>query len=171
MSIHTFLRLIHILSGALWTGTVVFVAAMFIPAMRAVGPSAAPVMREVMENRKMPIWLMLAGVLTVISGISLAWIDAGTLGMDWFKRGAGFVFGLGATSAILALVVGMAVNAPAGRRMSALMAKLAKEGRPPSDQEAAEIRSLQGRLFNATRFVALLLVVAAGFMSVARSFG
>ena len=171
MSLHTLLRLVHILSGVLWTGSVVFIAMMFVPAVRAVGPSGAGVMREIMENRKMPIWLMLASLLTLISGISLAWIDAGTMGMDWFRRGAGFVFGLGAASAIAGGLIGGFVNAPAGKKMGILLARLQKEGRPPSEDEAAQIRKLQSTLFNATRITAFLLVVATGFMAVARSFG
>jgi uncharacterized membrane protein len=168
---HTWLRLLHIVMGIIWTGTVVFLATMFVPAVRSLGPAGAPVMRELMENRKMPIWLTLASLLTLISGISLAWIDAGPLGMDWFKRGAGFVFGLGAVAAIVGGLIGMFVNAPAGRRMSAIMARLQKEGRPPSEQEGAEIRKLQGTLYNAIRVTALLLLIASGCMAVARSFG
>lgn len=171
MSTHTWLRLIHIVTGVLWTGSVVFLATMLVPAIRAAGPSGGGVMRELMQNRKMPVLLAATAWLAILSGGTLAYIDAGPLGFRWFERGAGLVFGMGAVAALAALLVGVLVNAPTGKRMGALAARLQAEGRPPTAQEAAQLGNLQDTLFNATRLAALLLLLATGLMAVARSFG
>ena len=171
MNTHNWLRLVQIVVCAFWVGAVVFVTSILIPAIRKVGPNGGAVMREVMENRKLPIVMMLVSWITIISGGILAWRDAGALGVRWFERGAGLVFGLGATSAIMAMLVGLIVNMPAGRQMSALMAKIGAAGRAPNEQEAAQMRQLQDRLFMASKITAVLLLLATAFMATARNFG
>ena len=171
MNTHNWLRLIHIVIGVFWVGTAVFLATILIPAMRSVGPSAGVVMRELMENRKMPLVLMTSALVTILSGSVLAWRDAGSMGFRWFESGAGLGFGLGAVAGIAGLLVGLLVNMPAGRKMNAIMTQVQAQGRAPNEQEAAQIRKLQGRLFAASRVTALLLVIATAFMATARNFG
>ena len=171
MNTHNWLRLIHIVIGVFWVGTAVFLATILIPAMRSVGPSAGVVMRELMANRKMPTVLMTAAIVTILSGSVLAWRDAGALGFRWFESGAGLGFGLGAIAGISALLTGVTVTMPTGKKMNALMAQVQAQGRAPNEQEAAQMRTLQDRLFAASRVTALLLVIATGFMATARNFG
>ena len=38
------LRIAHIVTGAFWVGTVIFLAAFLLPSLRAAGPAAGPVM-------------------------------------------------------------------------------------------------------------------------------
>jgi hypothetical protein len=169
MNTHNWLRLIHIGTGVFWAGTAIFLAVVLVPAIRTVGPSGGAVMRELMENRKMPLVLMSAAVLTILSGSVLAWRDAGAMGFRWFESGAGLGFGLGAVAGIGALIAGLTINMPTGRKMTALMSQL--QGRAPNEQEAALIRKLQNRLFTGTRVVALLVFIATALMATARNFG
>jgi uncharacterized membrane protein len=169
MNTHNWLRLIHILTGVFWAGTAIFLAVILVPAIRAVGPQGGPVMRELMENRKMPIVLMASALFTIVSGSVLAWRDAGALGFRWFESGAGLGFGLGAVAGVAALLTGLGVNMPTSKKMSALLTQL--QGRAPNEQEAAQIRKLQNRLSLGTRLIAILVLIATAFMATARNFG
>ena len=78
------------------------------------------------------------------------------------------MFGLGGVLAISAMIIGMAVNSPAGRKLGELGARVQASGRPPTPDQAATIQRLQERLGRATVVVATLLLLAAAAMAVAR---
>ncbi len=58
------LRLIHILSGVFWVGSVLFVARFLLPTLRAVGPAGGPVMQQLTQVRKLPSFMMVVAILT-----------------------------------------------------------------------------------------------------------
>jgi hypothetical protein len=162
------LRVLHIVVGAFWVGTVVFVAVFFVPTLRAVGPAAAPVMGHLVQVRRLPIVLLASAWVTLLSGAALVWHDAGPLGFRWFSVGPGRVFGLGAVLAFVATLIGMAVNAPAARRIGAITGRVQAAGGPPSADDQLELGRLQGRMTKASNAAAVLLVLALMAMAVAR---
>ena len=162
------LRLIHIVAGAFWVGALVFIAAFLIPAIRATGPAGGAVLRHVTQVLHLHRYVVTSTWLTLLSGAGLAWRDAGSLGFRWFAEGSGRFYGAGAVLAIIATVIGFTVNAPTAQRLGALSAAGPSAGRPPSQEELAQIQDLQARLGRAARLVALLLVLAAAAMAVAR---
>ena len=161
------LRIIHILAGVFWTGTAVFTAFFLVPAVRALGPAGGPVMQQIAEKRKLPIYFMIAGFLTVLSGIGLYSKASGGFSNQWMHSGPGMTFGIGAVFAILAMVIGMAVAGPTAKRAGALAGTIAKAGRPTPEQQA-EMRRLQARMGKAGALGAVLLVCATIAMAVAR---
>src|SRR5262245_6693153 len=107
----TILRLIHIVFGVFWVGSVLFMTAVLMPSMRASGPAGVTVMKE-LGRRKLPQVMMASAILTVGAGIWLMIILAsGDPGL-WMRSGTGRAFSMGGGLAILALIVGMAINAP-----------------------------------------------------------
>lgn len=171
MSIGTLLllRLLHIVLGVFWVGAVVFVALFLFPSVRAAGPAGGAVMQQIIQTRRLSVWLMAAAVLTILSGIGLYWHDsAGFSSTAWLGSGQGRVFGLGGILAISAAIVGMAVNTPTGKKLGVLGAQVQASGRPPTPEQTATIQRLQARLGRATTIVATLLVLAAAAMAVAR---
>jgi len=80
----------------------------------------------------------------------------------------GRTIGIGGGLAILAIVLGLVINAPTGRRMSVIGAAIAKRGGPPEPGEAAELQRLQARMEMASVAVAVLLLLATCAMAVAR---
>lgn len=162
------LRLLHIVVGAFWVGTVVFVAVFLVPSLRAVGPGAAPVMAHLVQVRRLSIVLITSAWITLLSGAALAWHDAGPLGFRWFSVGPGRVFGLGAVLAFVATFIGMAVNAPTAQRIGAITGRAHAAGGPPSAEEQQELARLQARIAKAGNVVAVLLVLALMAMAVAR---
>jgi len=168
MNSFTALRLIHIVVGAFWVGTLVFVAAFLMPAVRAAGAAGGAVMRQVMQGRHLHAFMIAASWLTILSGAVMAWWDSGTLGLRWFAQGSGLIFGIGAALALAATAVGMTVNAPTARRLAELSGALQNAGRPPSQQESERLGQLQARLARAAGTVAVLLLLTTAAMAVAQ---
>jgi len=163
------LRIVHIVLGVFWVGAVVFIALLLMPSVRAAGPAGGAVMQQIIQTRRLSVWLMAAAVLTVLSGIGLYWHDsAGFTSTAWLGSRQGRVFGLGGILAISAMIIGMAVNSPAGRKLGELGAQVQASGRPPTPDQTATIQRLQERLGRATVVVAALLALAAAAMAVAR---
>lgn len=162
------LRLVHILAGAVWVGAVLFVACFLMPAVRATGPAGGAVMGQLMQARKLPQFMMAMAVLTLLSGFGLFYVLTGSTGFQWFTVGMGRAIGIGALLTLVAMAIGMAVNAPTAARLSKLTAGFQSAGRPPTADEQAQSQALQARLGRAAVVVALLLVGAAACMAVAR---
>jgi len=161
------LRLLHILSGAFWYGTVIFSVRLLMPSLRAAGPAAGPVMAQ-LNQRGMSAALMGAAIVNLGSGIWLMFIVSGGAPGEWMKTGMGRTIGAGAACAVLAMIIGMIVNPPAVRRMGQIATAAGQRGGPPSPEEAAEVQRLQKRMASANVFVAILLTLALSAMAVAR---
>jgi hypothetical protein len=143
-------------------------AAFLMPSVRAAGPAGGAVMQQLVQARRLPRWLLTAAILTIVSGIGLYWVDSSGFRSAWLGSGPGRVFGLGGILGILTAILGMAVNFPTARRLTALAARLQGSGRPPAPDEAAEMQRLQARLGRAAMAAAGLLVMATLAMAVAR---
>jgi uncharacterized membrane protein len=161
------LRLVHIISGVFWVGSILFVTVLLMPSIRAAGPSGMAIMKE-LGRRRMPLIMMVSGILTVGAGIWLMLVLSGGAVGVWMRSSTGRAFGTGGGLAILALVLGMSINVPTTQRMSAIGAAVAKRGGPPTADEASELQRLQSRLGIASVVVAVLLLLATAAMAVAR---
>ena len=159
------LRAIHVVSGVLWVGVVVFTAAFLMPAVEAVGPAGGALMQHLVRVQRLPFWILGSMLLTVFSGITLYWHDSAGFQSAWLASGPGRVFGLGGALGITAGLVGMVVNAPTARRLGQIAAEAA--GQPTPDQ-AAEMQRLQGRLRRVGNALAVLVLLATLCMAVAR---
>ena len=160
------LRLVHIVSGVFWVGSVLFTTVMLLPSIRRAGPSGGAVMNDL--GRRMPPIMMAAAILTVGAGIWLMTIVSGGDVRAWMQSSPGRTFATGGALAILAVILGMAIVAPSARRMSVIGAAVAKRGGPPEPGEAAELGRLGSRMMTANVVVAILLVLATCAMAVAR---
>lgn len=160
----TTLRLLHVLAGAIWFGGVIVVTFFLMPSIGAAGPAGGQVMKG-MADRKYPHVMMALMAITILSGGGLMWYDNKAFGGDWFATNMGRTISLGAAAAILAGIVGAAAARPAMTKMQQLAAAMAGGGTP---EQAAQMKALQGRLVTTTRIVAILMVVAAVTMAVAR---
>ena len=163
------LRLIHILFGVFWVGTAVFVAVFLIPTVRALGPGGGAVMQQLGQKQKLPVYIQLAAVLTVLSGISMYWrASGGFSNAAWLHSGTGMTFSIGAISALVAITLGIAVVAPTAKRAGELGAAMAGAGKPPTPEQQAEMQRLQMKFGKLSAVVAVLLIIATAAMAVAR---
>lgn len=161
------LRLIHILAGIFWVGAIFLIAGFLLPTLRSTGREGGRFMQHLMQQRRLPLFLAVAMLLTVLSGFTLyARIVSATHGA-WASTWPGIAYGVGGLSAILGALVGMTVSGSAAKRMAAIGQRAAGQG-GPSAEEQTEIERLQGRMVLGSRLVASFLAVAAGAMAIGR---
>jgi uncharacterized membrane protein len=162
------LRLIHIVLGMFWVGAVVFLTVFLLPSIRAIGPSGGAIMEQLSVVRKLPVFMMAAAALTVLSGIGLYWRDSAGFTSAWMHSGQGMMFGTGGVLGILGAAVGMSVTSPQGKRMAELAAQMRSAGAPPRPDLLAAMQKLQAAIARSTSVVVVLLVLAVCAMAVAR---
>jgi hypothetical protein len=160
------LRLVHILAGIFWVGTMFLVAGFLVPTVRETGREGGRFMQHLMQRRRLQVFLGLAMLLTILSGVIMyARFAAATHGA-WAATRPGIGYGVGALSAVLAAAIGGAIGSSAGRRMLAVGQAVGASG--PTPEQQAEMARLQARMSLGARLAAGLLVVAAGAMAIAR---
>lgn len=162
------LRLVHVLGGLFWVGSGLFSAFFLLPAMKDVGPTAGALMGA-LQRRRMFIVLPLVATLTVLSGLRLMWITSAGFSHAYFATGRGATFAAGGVAAIVAFLLGMFVQRPAGSRAAALGAALRDATDPAAKQELAlQLERVQRRNGAVNRINGVLLILAAAAMAVAR---
>lgn len=163
-----FLRLIHILSGIFWVGTVFIIAWFLIPSNRSTGPAGMVVMQEVMVKRKLSIYLLLAMLLTILSGLTMyGRLIMVTHGV-WASSMMAKVLGFGALCGIVGGAIGGSVSKAAGIKMAAIGKEIQDSGQPPTEAQRAEIGVLQDKMQKVMGLVAILLILAVASMASAR---
>ena len=152
------LRLVHVVSGALWIGMMAFSTYFLVPALGELGPEGGKVMAALQRRRLMTV-MPLTALATLISGFWLyARFTAGSPGM--MRTPIGLAFGLGGVAALIAFLIGIVLVRPAMMRAAALAQD------PAGNKE--EARRLRQRAESMSRLVAPMLFFALGAMAVAR---
>ena len=162
------LRITHVVFGVFWVGTAIFNAVFLIPTVRALGPAGGPVMQEIAEKRKLPIYFFISGILTVLSGFGLYWYDSEGFTNGFMRSAGGMTFGAGGLLALITLLLGIFVITPAAIRASKLGAAMAAAKKPPAPEQAAEMQRLQAKLGQMGGVAAGLLTLTTIAMAVAR---
>lgn len=152
------LRLIHVMMGVFWAGSIVFMAVFLEPSLRGAGPAGGQVMQQLIGRRVTQV-LPVVALLTILSGLRLLAIDSAGFNADWMRSTHGMAFSIGAAAALIGFGVGIFVMRPALNRVIAI-------GADPAGQ--AEAQALRMRSARAGRIVAGLLTIAAGAMAIGR---
>jgi hypothetical protein len=164
-SLTILLRLFHFLGGIFWVGTMILLAAFVLPTARAI-PDGGRFMQHLMRQRRLQIYLGVAMLLTVLSGITMyARMAAATHGA-WAGSAPGIAYGLGGVAAILAAAIGGGVGSSAGRKLMAVGQTIGAGG--PTAEQKAELARLQSRMSLGAWLAASLLIVSAGAMAIGR---
>ena len=162
------LRFVHIIAGIMWVGSGVFVAFFLMPAVAA-NRQIMPQLMEGLQRRKVFIILPTAGLLAILTGVRLLWIDSAGFADSYMETGAGRTFSIGGVAAIIALLLQLFVSRPAGVRLGAIAAQLAAS--PPANERerlSAEADRLRRRNARATLGAVLFGLLAASAMAIAR---
>ena len=162
------LRLIHIIGGVFWVGAVFMIALFLLPANRTTGQAGLIFMQDVMVRRKFSVYLIVAMLLTILSGLAmygrLIMITHGA----WASSNMAKVLGFGALCGIVGGGIGGSVSKSTGLKMAAIGKAIQDSGQPPTEAQRAEIEALQIKSQKVMRVVALLLLVAVAAMASAR---
>jgi uncharacterized membrane protein len=168
MALMIVLRLIHILAGVFWAGSVFFVVRFLLPALRASGPAGGQVMEQIGGKLRYGTAAAGAGLLTILSGVGMYWRNIKMSSGTWASSAPGVTYGIGAIAAIVALIVFATVIRPTGNQLLQLGATIQSGGGPPSAEQASTLARLQNRMTASSRVGAALLAIAVIAMAIAR---
>lgn len=164
----TVLRLVHIISGVFWAGTVMAIAWFLLPAAQAIGQPGAAFMQQLMFRQRLRTFVLGAMLLTILSGLAMYGRLAMVTDGAWASSRTGIVLGVGAVAAIIAGGIGGGVVGRVGNKMMELGSRIQASGAPPTDAQKAEMDSYQRRIRGAFRIIAILLLIAVAAMASAR---
>ncbi len=161
------LRIIHVVTGVFWAGTIFFLVSFLIPSMTSAGAGARPVQAE-FARRKLFQKLPVIALLAIISGFWMYYLRMqGTSGGPPTRELK--MLGAGGIAALVAFIYGAAVARPNQEKAQALAAKLpGMPDGPEKDATMAQIAVHGGKVAMAARIVATLLGITVVAMASAR---
>lgn len=162
------LRLVHILGGIFWVGSLMFTSFFLMPALGS-SPAVAGEVMAGLQKRRLFTLLPIVALLTILSGIRLLWIVSVGFSEAYLSTATGRTFSASAVAAIVAFLLSLLVSRPSFLRVGRLSATLATT----TDQDArqrisAEMQRLRRRVSIANAIVATLLLLTAAGMAIAR---
>ena len=107
------LRLVHIVTGVIWVGSLFVVVVFVQPSAAALGPAGAPFMSELRRRRFVDV-VFIDALFTIAAGSFLYWHDWHTYPSfgDWIGSNFGAALTVGALLAISAIVIAGLVTRP-----------------------------------------------------------
>lgn len=163
------LRIVHIVAGMAWAGSLFLMVFFIEPTSRTIGPAAAPFMQEMVGRRKLTRAIVALGTATVVAGALLYWNLVNTLGFSsLLSTGLGLSFTAGAIAAIIGLSIGIVGTRPAANRLAVLGKQVAALDGPPPPELTDEIAATQRRMRLYARSVLVLLILSIIAMAAAR---
>ena len=163
-------RIVHILAGVAWVGSVFLFVVFLQPTAAAIAPAGAPFMAELLGKRRLVDRIIALAMISVTGGLFLYWHDwhaYGTFG-TWIGSTFGATLTVGMVAALVALAIGVRGTRPNVLRLLALGRQVAESAGPPSPEVGAEIGAIQARLKILARVTLGLLVLSVLAMSTAR---
>ncbi len=162
------LRIVHIVLGVFWAGTVFFVVSYLQPSVKAIGPQGGPFMQQLLQRRFFNVLPAIAA-LTIAAGLALYWRDSAGFTGAWMGTRTGMAFGTGGVLSLVAFVIGWFVMRDATLKALALGPKAQQMAEGP-EREAAmqQLQTLRQRAMTSARWVAHLLAGVVIAMAVAR---
>lgn len=163
------LRIVHILTGTIWVGSLFVVVVYVQPSAAALGAAGGPFMSELRRRRFVDV-VFIDAVFTVVAGSFLYWHDWHTHPSfsDWIGSSFGASLTVGALLAISGLAVAAFVTRPSIVRLVSLGKQVAGSGGTPAPETAVRIGALQRRLVVAERASFSLVLLAVVAMASAR---
>jgi hypothetical protein len=161
------MRLLHIVLGAFWAGTLIFNALYLQPSLRDAGPEGAKVVAGLMKRRFLDV-MPLVALVTILAGLWLYWRVSGGFQATYMRSVTGMTFGLGALAALTAFAIGVGIMRPSLLRAAALSQAASQAAAPERDAQLATAQALRQRAATAGRAVAALLAFTVACMALAR---
>jgi uncharacterized membrane protein len=161
------LRLIHILAGVYWAGTIFFFMTFLEPSLRSLGPDGGKVMIRMLERGYMKV-LPIIATLTVVSGLWLLWILSGGFDPTYMASPVGMALSTGGGFAILAWLIGIFYIRPAGARIWEIANTMPQADESRKNALNAELAKARSRTTTGGRLVFGLLIASVALMAIAR---
>jgi uncharacterized membrane protein len=159
-------RLLHIICGVFWAGSVFYVVLFVFPAIKNSELEGTKFIQQLAKTGY-PIAAAITGIVTIVSGLFLIWKFSNGFERIWFTAASSKVLCLGMIASIIAFVIGFTFNRPAAARINRIDKAIA-QGNRPSEEQLQQVTKLKKRIFVATTFVAVLLVITVITMAIFR---
>ena len=162
------LRLVHILGGIFWVGSLMFTSFFLQPTLAA-SPAVAGQVMAGLQKRRLFIVLPIVALLTILSGVRLLWIVSVGFSDAYLATPTGRTISVGAGAAIIAFLLSLFVVRPGFLKVGRLGQTLAAATDQAAKQSiSGEMQRLGRRVTIANGIVAVLLLSAAASMAIAR---
>lgn len=162
------LRIIHVVGAIAWVGGGMYVAFFLIPALLPT-PALIPQVMEGLQRRKVFVILPTVGLLVILSGIRLLWIDSAGFDESFLSTGPGRTFSIGGTAGIIAFLIQVLIQRPAGARLGKIAVALAGSPSPDERQRlTAEADRMRRRNARGVLWAVVFGLIAATAMAIAR---
>jgi uncharacterized membrane protein len=162
------LRIIHIVGGVFWVGSLLFLTFYIFPAVVRSGPDGGKMMQAITGTNKFAQVMALAALLTILSGILLMWKLSGGFSPEWFGTNYGISLSTGGTFAVIAFIQGMIINRPGVMRIEKIAHAAASRGGAPTEAERTEMMQIRTRVILSTQWIAFWLTITLITMAIAR---
>jgi uncharacterized membrane protein len=163
-------RFLHIVAASFWFGAALLFGAFLGPAAGDVGPSAGPLLANMVVKRKVAKVISGASMMTLLAGGLIYWHDwqaAGSLG-DWVGSRFGLGVTIGAVVAIIAFYFGYFGVGQNVERLVEVGGQLAQSEGPPPPELLGRFQHLQAEIKRHSIIDMILLLIAITAMSTAR---
>ncbi len=157
------LRILHIVVGVFWGGTVLFSSFILIPRLRGLGPNIEQSVLKSLE-KIMPVFAV-CGLITVGTGIAMALRMQGDIAA-YFTTGWGLVMFIAFIVMVISLIDAFVFMAPAESRLAKMSRGI--EGREPTAKEAQQLEQLSRRIATYDRIHAVMVLIALIIMPISR---
>ncbi len=158
------LRLLHLIFGVIWVGAGFYYNFVLLPSLQRMDARTHRSVNKAVTQIMGPL-LGISAMITIASGGVMLVQLRHEPGHDLLASGWGLAMIVGTITSILGLVLVLAVEVPAGRKVDRLAAS---EEREPSEQERRELRQLTDRVVRVGRLATVLLFIALASMAIAR---
>jgi uncharacterized membrane protein len=158
------LRLTHIFAGVFWVGATLTMNFYLVPASGATGQAGQQVMHHLMTKARFSTVMTAAGILAVLAGYAMYWLDSDGFSSAWTHSGPGIGFAIGGAAGLLGLIFRFLAN----RNMTALSSLAAGIQGQPTNEKTQKLVSLQRKQARLDRLNTWALIVAVLFMATAR---
>lgn len=162
------LRIIHIVGAIVWLGGGIYATFFLAPALMQL-PAIIPQLMEALQRRRVFVILPTVGLLVILSGIRLLWIDSAGFDDSYLSTATGRTFSIGGGAGLLAFLIQVLVQRPAGVKLgkiaTAIGASQSAEERQRLNAEADRLRKRNGAATIAAVSFGLIAAIA---MAIAR---
>ncbi len=159
------LRAIHILGGIFWVGSMMMLYGFVVPSAAATRPESGRFVEHLLGKMNLSAWMTVASLATVVAGLVLFAPISGQFDSGWMRSTRGIVLSVGALFGVGAMLEGLFVIGPTGRRIGAMGREL--KG-PPTPEQSKQFEALQAKLRRAGTRGTWMAGFAAVCMAVAR---
>jgi uncharacterized membrane protein len=162
------LRLVHILGGIFWVGSMVFTSFFLVPVLKS-SPAVAGQVMTGLQKRRLFTLLPIAALLTIASGLRLLAIASGGFAGSYFSTAPGRTYATAGVAATLAFLLSVLISRPGFVRIGQLGASLAAAPDDAVRQRiSAEMQRLTRRVTISNGLVVVLLLSTAAGMAIGR---